>query len=1315
MKPKIVRWIAGIVVGLLVLIAVAIILVQNHGFQHYVITKVLRDVSESTNTRIAIKNFSLHPAKLSIDIYGMTIHGTEPTTAPALLAADHVALGVRVISFLHRQWNLDHLIIDHPAVNLMVDKNGNSNIPPQKKSTPDGSSTNIFDLAVQTAAINHGEVSYNSLKSSLDAELHGLQLNSHFTSAGHYVGSLGYENGVVHYSDYNPLVSSFKADFDVAREGMKVNNVLLASGTSQFTANAALNDYSAPKINGTYDARIAAGEFAKLLKNPSVPSGTIRLAGSVYYDTHDKRPLLASVRMQGEISSSALAVNTTSFRGDVRDVRAQFNLANGNFEARNLHAVALGGTLNGNAKVDDLTGRPRGLLRASLNGVSLSDVKSISTSASVRSADVSGRINTDINATWESSMENLVARANATISASLGAASAKANGVNPVPLNGAIHATYLGRSGEITLAKSYIHAPNTSITMDGTVSEHSALQVNVHSSDLSEIDTLATVFHNPQQQSSGPLGLGGTATFDATVTGTPSNLRVAGLLTANNLQVKGSSWRLLRTNVSLSPSEASLHNGTLQSAKTGRVNFDVSAGLRNWSYTPANPIQVKLTATQMQIADLERIVGKEYPVSGVLAADVNVHGSQANPVGNGTVNLTQAKVSGETVQSASVRFQGDGNSVNATLQVKMPAGNAQGQLKYLPKTQGYDVQLQAHGIQLNKLEAVQAKNMDLVGAVDIDASGNGTLKDPQLQASVRVPQLQARGQSFRGVTLNTDVKNHVATVALDSEAFNTTITGRGTIRLTDDYYTDAKLDTKSIPLQPIVAVYMPAQAANMNGQTELHAWVRGPLKDKNRLEAHLEIPALTLTYKTVNLAAAAPIRADFHGGVLTVAQTTIRGTGTDLQLQGVIPVTSNRPAQITAQGTLDLHVAEIVDPNISSSGQVRFNINGTGAGGNRSLQGQIRVINAGFYPADSPVGLDNVNGVLTLRNDSLELTELKGEIGGGKLTASGAVRLRPTMQFDVAINARNVRMQYPDGVRTAANADLALAGGLESSMLRGRVAITQLSFTQDFDLANFMSQFSGESAPAPSSQLTENMHLSIAVQSTSAANLVSSKLSVQGAANLQVSGTAANPVILGRTTLSGGELFFMGNRYVVQNGTINFVNPVRTEPIVNLRVTTTVDQYNITMNFQGPADRLHTTYTSDPALPPADIINLLAFGKTTEASAANPAPGTLGAQSVVASQVTSQISGRIEKIAGISHLSIDPGVGGNQTGQNNGPRIAVQQRVTGNLFVTFATDVTSTQNQTVQVEYRMSPRTSINAVRDQNGGFGFDVRKHKTF
>jgi translocation and assembly module TamB len=243
------------------------------------------------------------------------------------------------------------------------------------------------------------------------------------------------------------------------------------------------------------------------------------------------------------------------------------------------------------------------------------------------------------------------------------------------------------------------------------------------------------------------------------------------------------------------------------------------------------------------------------------------------------------------------------------------------------------------------------------------------------------------------------------------------------------------------------------------------------------------------------------------------------------------------------------------------------------------------------------------------------------------------------------------------------------------------------------------------------------MKLNIAVQSTNQMNLVSSQVSIKGDANLRVVGTAADPVILGRSNLTGGEFFLAGNRYQVDHGTIDFLNPVRTEPVLNIQVKTTINQYNITLGLNGPVERLQTTYTSDPALPPVDIINLIATGKTVESAAANPSPSptsALGAQSLLASGISSQVSGKIAKLAGVSQLQIDPGLG-TDNGQNPGARVAIQQRVTSNLLVTFATDITSTQRQAIQIEYKFNPKWSVSGTRNQNGGFGVDGRYRKDF
>jgi translocation and assembly module TamB len=235
------------------------------------------------------------------------------------------------------------------------------------------------------------------------------------------------------------------------------------------------------------------------------------------------------------------------------------------------------------------------------------------------------------------------------------------------------------------------------------------------------------------------------------------------------------------------------------------------------------------------------------------------------------------------------------------------------------------------------------------------------------------------------------------------------------------------------------------------------------------------------------------------------------------------------------------------------------------------------------------------------------------------------------------------------------------------------------------------------------------------VNSSNDVNLVSRALSIGGSANLQVVGTAADPVILGRMNLSSGDIILNGNRFILNGGTIQFINAAETEPVVNLSVGTTIQQYNITLRFEGPVDQLRTQYSADPALPQADIINLLAFGQTTEASAANPTPANQQAESMVAGQVSSQVTSRVSRIAGISQLSISPVIAGSSSQGPPGATITIQQRVTGNLFVTFSSNVATTQSQTIQGQYQLSPKTALSATRDPNGGFGFDVLVKKTF
>jgi translocation and assembly module TamB len=698
----------------------------------------------------------------------------------------------------------------------------------------------------------------------------------------------------------------------------------------------------------------------------------------------------------------------------------------------------------------------------------------------------------------------------------------------------------------------------------------------------------------------------------------------------------------------------------------------------------------------------------------MLNASADLHGSQENPEGSANITLSKAVVAGETIDALQVRANGDGNRLNTITDLRLPAGTVNANITLLPKTRAYTADVRS-SIRLEQLQTIKARGLQIAGVLNLNASGSGTLDNPSLRADARIPQLRMKGQTISNLALQTNVANHVAQFALDSDVLQNTITARGRVNLAGDYAADVALDTRRIQLQPLVAVFAPDQAADLSGETELHATIRGPLKRKQQVEAHVSIPVLALDYKkSVQLGAAQPIRLDYVNGVLNLQRTALRGTGTDLQLQASVPLSGNQPMSLLALGTIDLSLAQIVSPGVTSSGQLRFDINSYGSSADPNLQGRINIVNAAVTTLGAPIGLENGNGVLTLTNNRLNVTSFQGTVGGGTLRAGGGVAFRPSMRFDVALRGEGIRLLLPPGVRAGVDMNLGMSGTPKAALLHGDVDLAQLSFTPDFDLNTLIGSFGGTISAPPGQGFTNDLQLDLNVTSSNGINLVTRDVSVQGNANLRVRGTAAEPVVLGRLIINGGDVIFRANRYLFQAGTIDFVNPMRTQPNVNLSISTTIQQYDIAIRLQGPVEKMRSSYTSDPALPPSDIINLIAFGKTTEAAAANPnPPGALGAQSALASAVSGQVASSVAKIAGISQLSVDPTLG--SSGQTPGATISVQQRVTGKLFVTFSADVTGTQRDVIQLEYQPNRRTRISTTRDQNGGFAFDARFQKSW
>jgi translocation and assembly module TamB len=287
-------------------------------------------------------------------------------------------------------------------------------------------------------------------------------------------------------------------------------------------------------------------------------------------------------------------------------------------------------------------------------------------------------------------------------------------------------------------------------------------------------------------------------------------------------------------------------------------------------------------------------------------------------------------------------------------------------------------------------------------------------------------------------------------------------------------------------------------------------------------------------------------------------------------------------------------------------------------------------------------------------------------------------------------------------------------------LLSGRVVVERLLMMEGLDLGAVMTS-SRETVRGSTtgSAFLRNLQFDIEAISSADARLEWNAARFESEAALRVRGTAEHPVLLGHVHLLAGEMDFRGNRYRLTRGDMNFSNPFRLDPVIDVEATTTIQQYEVTIQLSGPASHLSLNYRSDPPLPPGDVITLLALGHTgaesqlrrTGASGA----ADVGARAVLSEAISSQLGGRIEKFFGVSRFRVDPAFSGVGADQNATARITIEQRVTRELTITYVTNVTSTQRQVFQIEYNVSRDLAILALRDENGTFGLDIKRTKRF
>src|SRR5439155_1791987 len=136
MTRRRILWTASAVAGLILAVGVAAVAVlQSSWFYEKLRQQIVATVETATGGRVEIASLRFNWTQLRAEIRSFVVHGTEPAGKPPLFQANSVAVGLKIVSMLRRDVDIQYLEVTDPLVYLIVDREGRTNVPAPKGNT----------------------------------------------------------------------------------------------------------------------------------------------------------------------------------------------------------------------------------------------------------------------------------------------------------------------------------------------------------------------------------------------------------------------------------------------------------------------------------------------------------------------------------------------------------------------------------------------------------------------------------------------------------------------------------------------------------------------------------------------------------------------------------------------------------------------------------------------------------------------------------------------------------------------------------------------------------------------------------------------------------------------------------------------------------------------------------------------------------------------------------------------------------------------------------------------------------------------------
>lgn len=1049
----------------------------------------------------------------------------------------------------------------------------------------------------------------------------------------------------------------------------------------------------------------------------------------------------ASLTAAGDVNLSTVALRTVR----AGSIHAKVTANPDRVDVEQFTANVYGGSVSGTANAQ-LGGGGTSSLEAQFRGV---DVDQALNASSPDAPRIQGQASGTVNLTWPGmNVRAASGKVNATVNGNLPGE----EGQQGMPLDGEISLT--ATPGKFRIDRAEFRSGESRISAEGTIGWNRESNISVSAEAANGGDLLDLVSAaNPAIASAirqANLSIGGQFSFNGNVTGSLSNPNVTGDVSVGDVRLNEADLGTFTGSLRRENGALAIENAMLRHPGGGQVTFDVTV--------PSRAEDTQVVSARISQYPLDTLVkAPPFPpplflqgLGGVVNGTVQLQlpqGQIENVVGTVDVSVAGAHIDGQPVRDLTLAANLGADRVSLTsfhLATDRGALTATG---YYPRDGGtFQAAIDAQNVDLKLIEEATASegkppavtfSGTASGTVTVEGRVSGGIPTVNsLAGNVTGSDVLVNGEPVGNPRLVIDtardpsIDQNVATVRLsaDVRGAERDLTGRIFIQQ-DEYPFEVALALQNTDVTKFVASPPPGVSTSLTGNIN----VAGRLGDLTSVEGitnqldidgRLSQTALMVDVeggKRYELTNRGDVVFTAQNGVLEFQKTTFTGEGTELSLEGGLAFKPEATSNLTLAGDINLALLSSFVRDTYATGVASLEATLGGTLADPRFRGFADVRDAGLRVVGLPVSIQNGQGRILFTANQALIDSFTAQANGGRVRLDGGVLfagLQPS-RWRFGINAEQVRLTYPEDIHSVIDGDLSLQGNRQLQLLSGTVNLRRAEFTRDIDINDILNlqqeQQRGSfdtagGGAAPGSPI----RLDLRIEARDSLIIRNNLADVVASASLVVTGSLDNPIVDGRATVTRGTINFRNGDYQVTRGVVRFPGRLGGDITFDLQAESEIKGYRVSIGLSGTPDKPYPVLRSEPPLPETQVLSLILTGDlgATELSAQSLTQSGVGlASSLLSEAVSRSVEKRTSRLFGINRFQIDPLVGG----ANPSARLTLGRQVNKNLSIIYSTNVTSGQEQVIQVEYRISDRFSVVATRDERGAFGLDFRVRKRF